>query len=368
MHIVFLASAINVHTIRWANKLIEMGNDITVISCKDHCPEDARKLGIHSSVNIISLPFPSLGGLGYFLNAIACRKILSKLRPDVVNSHYASGYGTLGRVANARPHALSVWGSDVFIFPDKSRLHKQLLVSNLKHADIIMSTSFIMADRVREILGNSKLEIPITPFGVDIQNFSFQDQSTRDESPVRIGIIKSLKSIYGIQHLIEAAPLVREILKDRDEVNFQIHIYGDGPYRGELEALVEQNDLKELVFFHGMIQNQFVPSVLDSLDIYALPSIHESFGVAAVEAMAAGLPVVASNAPGLLEVITDGVNGIRVESGNSIQLADALVKLIMDPDLRRELGTQGRKEVENRFVFDENAKTLLTALETIAKK
>lgn len=367
MNIVFLASAINVHTIRWVNKLVEMGNSVSVISCRDHVHLGTEKTEMVDKVDVYTLPFSSLSGVGYFLNARACRKIVNKLAPDVVNAHYASGYGTLARVARLEPVALSVWGSDVYLFPDRSKWHRLLLVSNLKYADLVMSTSEIMAERVKTLMDDDTLQIPITPFGVDIEKFSVKKLEQSERKQISIGIIKSLKRIYGIENLIEAVGIIRDT-GDQTVSNLIVNIFGDGPHRQSLEEQVKSLGLESYFRFHGVIPNKKVPEVLSEIDIYVLPSLHESFGVAAVEAMASGIPVIASDAPGLLEVVTDNVNGIRFHAGESGELAEAITRLMLDAELRQQLGAAGRAEVERRFIFDQNAKTLVESLESLVAK
>lgn len=369
MRIVLLAGANSVHIIKWANKLAGLGHEISIVTCADHVPAPKHHETISSAVDVVALPYPSMNGIGYYTNAIACRKIISSIAPDIVNAHYASGYGTLARMSRVRPLAISVWGSDVYSFPDKSKWHKRIVTSNLRSADTVLSTSEVMADRVRELLQSPQLDVPVTPFGVDTEKYP--SHFNRPESPatISIGLIKQQKKyIYGIEVLIEAISWLVKHHEDGVAPGFHLHIYGDGPARLEFETMVSDFGLSNLISFHGMIPNSQVPEVLEQLDIYAIPSIHESFGVAAVEAMAAGLPVIASDAPGLLEIIEHDVSGVIVKSGDAIELARALHALMNRPEKRKALGAKARSIVEQRFEFTKNAECLVDALaKTIAK-
>ena len=115
-------------------------------------------------------------------------------------------------------------------------------------------------------------------------------------------------------------------------------------------------NLESKTRFCGYIEHEDIPAFFSGLDIFVMPSISdgESFGVAALEASATGLPVVASRVGGVPEVIDDGVTGFLVERGNVVQLADAICKLIPNAGLRRTMGLAGRKLVESRYDWQDN--------------
>lgn len=158
MRVVILANASSVHTVKWANGLSRAGNDVHVIS-QHPVNEEFSK-----SVHLYILPYR--GVLGYFLMVRKVRSIIKLIGPDIVNAHYASGYGTTAHLVGHRPWILSVWGSDVFEFPYKSYFHKRLVCSNLLAADAVASTSVVMANQTRSLAPKLK-DIAITPFGVD---------------------------------------------------------------------------------------------------------------------------------------------------------------------------------------------------------
>ena len=119
MRIALLAGLTSIHTIRWANGLAERGHEIHVITCHSGGDPLLEKVTVHE------LPYKP--PQGYFLNKFSLRKILASIQPGVLNAHYAIGYGTLARLSGFHPCVLSVWGSDVYDFPEKSFLHRMLL-------------------------------------------------------------------------------------------------------------------------------------------------------------------------------------------------------------------------------------------------
>lgn len=339
MKVTFLAPLSSIHTIRWVNVFAEHGHDVHIISC-----HRLGKDAIHPSVKVHMLPFKA--PLGYYLNVFAIKSILREIQPDVLNAHYASGYGTLARLSGYHPLVLSVWGSDVYDFPYELRVKMSIIQKNLDAADVICSTSEVMKTQTEKLLTKSK-KIFVTPFGIDTAQFTPKKDFSHD---VRvIGTVKALAPKYGIGTLIKAFAIVLDKLGK--ETRLKLVIAGDGPQRKELEDLAAELNVSDKCEFLGKIPHEKVPEVLHSFDIYAALSEldSESFGVAILEASACGLPVVVSNAGGLPEVVADGQTGIVVPKNNPKAAADAIVSLIQSSQLRLTYGRNGIERVKRLY-------------------
>ena len=166
MRILFLSNAASIHTVRWVNALSERGHEVHLVYKFDDTPKENI-----INAQVIQHKLKYSGTKGYFLNAIQLRKLTKKISPDIVNAHYASGYGTLVRLARLRPLVLSVWGSDVYEFPYQSKFKMKLLVDNLRYANVIASTSESMAEQVKLLMKEDTKNIIITPFGVDLLKY-----------------------------------------------------------------------------------------------------------------------------------------------------------------------------------------------------
>ena len=312
---------------------------------------------------------PYSGEMGYFRNVGALRAILAKEKPDVLNAHYASGYGTTARFSGFHPYMLSVWGSDVYDFPTRSLFHRWWLRRNLMAADKVASTSYAMAEQARLIapgLGN----IEITPFGVDTGLFSPDGykKSTTDATAISIGTVKALAPQYGIDTLIDSVALLVERLKGEHSKlakSIRLRLIGDGPQCAELKARAEERGIAGIVEFAGRVMHSAVPDELHRLDIYAALSRRESFGVAVIEASACGLPVVVSDAGGLPEVVLTGETGLVVPKEDPEAAADALFRLVVDPDLRQRMGKSGRHRAASLYERHDNVKTMIFLYEKI---
>ncbi len=365
MRIVLLSSALSIHTVRWANGLAKAGHTVHVIS--QHPMQDPFDEGVMLHF------FPFRGIVGYFLMVPGVRALLRSIKPDIVNAHYASGYGTTARLVGYRPWMLSVWGSDVYDFPYKSPVHKHLVIQNLKKADGVASTSNCMARQTRSLCPGL-VDISITPFGVDIAAYTSSVASYIDEAPrqVTIGTVKAMADKYGIDTLIEAFSLVRNEVASRldSPPSIALRLVGDGPEAARLGALVDKLDLNGDVNFVGQVPHHQVPLELAKLDIYVALSRmdSESFGVAILEAGAAGKPVVVSDAGGLPEVTLDGRTGIVVPRENPRAAADAILRLINDANLRHSMGMSARAHVEEHYSWDACVEAMIGAYQLVIER
>lgn len=354
MKIVLLSSASSIHTARWAVGLYRLGHEVHVIT--QHLVTESFDQGVHLHI----LPFR--GVLGYFTMAPAVRKLLNEIKPDIVNAHYASGYGTTARIVGYHPWLLSIWGSDVYEFPYKSPLHKWLLKRNLASADAIASTSHCMAGQARSILPSLQ-KIHVTPFGIDMNSFKPGKVGTLFGSGcLVVGTVKALKEIYGIKYLIEAFSLV---VKKYPDLHLRLLIVGEGELDSILKEQVKSLGLTGLVIFTGKVNHQDVPQYQNMLDISVSVSNSESFGVAVIEASACEKPVIVSNVGGLPEVVEDGVTGLVVPPRNPAAVADAIETLILDKELRSRMGELGRIRVSKLYDWDDNMQSMIEVYESL---
>lgn len=164
-----------------------------------------------------------------------------------------------------------------------------------------------------------------------------------------VGTVCLLEQRKGLEFLVEAMPAVIARVPD---VRFQI--IGEGPYKERMVARLTQLGIAKHVEFLGWRRD--VPQLMWSFDVFALPSLRESFGLVFLEAMAARCPVVASRTDGIPEVVADGETGLLVPPGNAPELADALIQLLTDPGRARQMGNAGRARVERLFSIERMAR------------
>jgi len=353
MKVMLLSGGNTIHTLRWANGLAAAGVAVVCVSQHDFLPQDWD-----TRIERVRLPWTPM--LGYFGNGAAVAGLFAERGCDVLNAHYATGYGLLALRSGVRPCVLSVWGSDVYDFPAVSPLHRQLVCATLRSADVVASTSHAMADQVERLLGSRPLRDPIaiTPFGVDTARFAPAPRERHGRGPLVIGTIKKLEPKYGIDTLIHAFARLSTAAGCAPPL---LRLVGEGAQRGELQALADRLGVTPRVQFVGAVAHAQVPEQLHSFDIFAAASRldSESFGVAVIEASACGLPVVVTRAGGLPEVVRRGETGLVVERENPAALAEALQRLIDDPTLRARLGAAGRAHVQACYEWDTSVQTMI---------
>ncbi len=355
MRLLLVAAANSVHTRRWATAFAERGHDVQLITQHAEEAPYPKDLRIHR--------LPHWGGLGYLLNRGAAQRVAHEFRPDAINAHYATGYGTLAPRNATAPLILNVWGSDVYEFPETGPLHRWLLRRNLLRADAVVSTSKVMAERTRAVCPRLDA-INVVPFGVDMERFS---PAQRTNGDLVMGTVKTLAPKYGIDTLILAFALLTRMEGMKDA---RLRVVGGGPARAELESLVNEQGVRDRVDFIGPVPHERVPDELRKLDVYVALSRaeSESFGVAVIEASACGLPVVVSRVGGLPEVVEEGVTGLVVPKEDARAAADAIARLLGDERERRRMGEAGRARVLREYEWKACVDRQLAVIETAIAK
>ena len=205
----------------------------------------------------------------------------------------------------------------------------------------IVANSRAAAERLRlERVPDRK--IVIIPNGVDPARFAGHRSGTTLRRVIAVGNLRPEK---GHDVLIDAAP---HVLRRYPDARFDI--VGGGPLRPSLIERAAERRVAHAVTFLG--QRDDVAAQLDAADLFVLPSRMEAFPNAVLEAMAAGLPVVASDAGGIPELVDDGRTGLLAPVGDPVALADRICQLIADPDAAARLGAAARLQVGNRYSFD----------------
>jgi glycosyltransferase involved in cell wall biosynthesis len=185
-------------------------------------------------------------------------------------------------------------------------------------------------------------KIAVVPNGLDVSAFRAR---TARPKPRTVVVVANLRPEKRHDVLIDAAPHILHRFPDA-----QFHIIGDGPERARLESLAAARGLSRAIVFFG--HQPDVARRLDEADIFVLPSRSEGFPNAVLEAMAAGLPVVASDIAALRELIEHERTGLLIPSGVPRVLADTVCRLMGDAIFAGQLGEQAASDVRARYSFD----------------
>jgi glycosyltransferase involved in cell wall biosynthesis len=145
-------------------------------------------------------------------------------------------------------------------------------------------------------------------------------------------------------------------------------IVGGGSLENKLKTLADNLSIGSKTIFVGKVPHQDIPKYHNMLDVSVSVSNSESFGVAIIEASACGKPVVVSNVGGLPEVVEDGVTGIIVPPRNAEATANAIERLVLNKELRLQMGKAGRERVKRLYNWDDNVKQMINIYKEILEK
>ncbi|MDU5108194.1 glycosyltransferase, partial [Clostridium sp.] len=327
MKICYLGDANSIHTKKICYFFREKGYEVSVISLNNGNIDGVK---VYSMAMEVKNQGSSIGKLFYLKNIIKIKKLINSIKPDILHAHYATSYGFIGSLMNYKPYIISLWGSDIYEFPKKSFIHKKVLEYNLSKSNLVLSTSKVMANEAKKYTNK---DILITPFGVNIDKF-IPNKSIKNNGEILIGTVKTLEANYGIEYLIRAFHIIKNKYKN---LNIKLRIAGKGSKEEELKNLCKDLNIEKYVEFLGFIDQDKVVNVFNSLDIAIFPSLFESFGVAAVEAQSCGVPVIVSDAPGLMEATKPGYSSLVFKKGDINDLVNK-IEMLLDDNLRISMG------------------------------
>jgi glycosyltransferase involved in cell wall biosynthesis len=302
--------------------------------------ERARRAGVECH------PLPIRNALD-FAAGMRLRNLLSRVSYDVAHFHtsrahsmapFARGYArapVVTRRMDYRPN----------------RLFAPYLYN--RAVDAVAAISSKVADALNDA-GVSRDHLRIIPSGVDCDHFHPANCAEREAARTRLGIARDdflvatvgmLEERKGHRYLLDAIAILN---RDRAESSrIKCAIAGDGAMRDELAKLARQLGIANDILFLGMLGD--ARQLLDALEVFVFPSLKEGLGVALLEAMACGLPVVASRAGGVIDIVEDNRNGLLVAPRDPASIAGAIASLANDATRRSQLGSAARTYVGEHF-------------------
>lgn len=210
-----------------------------------------------------------------------------------------------------------------------------------RQASLILGISKYTASHVRRDLGVPADKVQVIPVPVDPELFA-PGEPRRHPRPYML-------SVARLDRRKDFPTLLRAFRSVRRHVDVELHIVGSGPERTALEHLVESMDLEEDVRFLGEVESPVLRDEYAGATLFALSSRQEGLGIVLLEAMAAGLPVVATDSGGSADPVVHDETGFLVAVGDSTGLADAMLRLLRDPELAQRMGEAGRERVMRHF-------------------
>ena len=231
----------------------------------------------------------------------------------------------------------------------------------LTSSDAIIAVSHAVRQHIIS-LGASPKKVTVIPNGVDLEEFSSSFYMQKSIKPDVIFVGRLIPN-KGLEYLVKAA----KILVNSKVTKVRFRIVGDGPYRQQLEKLVARYGLAPYFEFLGRVPK--VSEILRNGGIFVRPSLTEGMPLTVLEAMASGLPIIATRVSGTSEIIIHNETGILVEPGDVKQLAEAIKYILESPSEALRLGRNARAFIEHhyreRFSWDAAASNVLSVYESL---
>jgi len=230
---------------------------------------------------------------------------------DVLHAHWLPAGWVAARTG--RPYVVQVWGTDVELARRAPRLARGVL----RGASLVIAASTALAESARAL---GAADVRVIPSGVDVPA-----ETGAEAEPPEVLYAGRLSAEKGVLELVEAAR------------GMKLVVAGDGPLRDRVAQA------------RGFVPHDELQRLYRRAAVVACPSRREGFGVACLEAMAHGRPVVATSVGGLRDLVVDGDTGLVVPPRDAAALRTALQRLLADPELRRRLGAAGRERARTQF-------------------
>jgi len=329
-----------------SNHLAQRGNEVYVVtSGKKNVIENPKE-----NITVYRVTKPRTKFLG---NPIFWLKIffaLKKIKPDIVHCQAVQmGVpGFLFKKIYEKPYIVCGHGDDIYLPWKFKRIIAKLVFEN---AETVIALTKDMKKKI-ESFGFNVKNIFVVPNGIELEKFkvlskiNIRKELEISEDKKVVLFVGTLTPRKGIKYLIEALNIVKQ-----KNPNIKLLLIGDGDQKQGLEKLAETLDLKKNISFVGKVENKEIPKYMTASDIFVLPSLSEAFGVVNLEAMACGLPIIATRVDGIPDVVKDRENGFLVEPESPNQIAEKILYLLSNDNVRKTISQNNIKE-SNKYSWE----------------
>lgn len=333
MRLAFLSIGRHIHTERWIRWFAAQGHDCHLLTVQ---PGEVPGVTVHDIRRGFG-PKP----LRYAASLVEVRGVLRRLRPDLLNTHFLTGYGYWGHFSGFHPNVLTVWGDDVYVTPFENPVKNRLARAALRSCDALTGDSadiLAVAATLGADPGRSFRVLWGVDFGVFRPGDAAQWRAARGFAPgdlVYFSPRSYTQPYYNIDVVIAAAARVAAA---EPRARFLFSGYEGDP--APFAALVEQAGLAGRAVVAGRLPHAEFATALRACDAFiSVPSV-DATAVSLLEAMSTGRPVIVSSLASACEWVVDGRSGLVVPPRNVEALAAAMLRLAGDGDLRGSLGRE----------------------------
>ena len=289
------------------------------------------------------------------------RKIIEAEMPDIVHSHIYMA-DLLVRASAPRGTRLvsTLHGSDAWWSEKKIRAVLKTYLDS--YSGRLRGARYLAVSEAVKEMALRSLHLPLERTrtilnGINIDNFKLIASPRKADQPTVLQVGRFYRE-KGHEFSLQAFLILKEKIP-----GVQLILVGDGPLRSEMEQFAVELRISDSVRFLG--ERDDIPDLLSMADIFWMPSLHEGLPIAALEAMATGLPIVASSVGGLKELVTDSENGLLVQPRDAGALAESTIKLLANKELRERIGANARQMVDSKYSISKTADDYIKAYEDL---
>jgi len=328
--------------------LAKMGDDVHFISYA----LPSRLNIMHERVRfheVTVTPYPLLDPFPPYTLALATKmaEIAEYEKLDILHVHYAIPHAISAHLAreilgDRMRFVTTLHGTDITLV-GRDASYLPITKFGIEVSDGVTAVSNWLRDETEKNF-DTKKEIAVIPNFVDPARFQRHESAYFHLGEPGDKLLCHVSNFRPVKRIMDVLAIVERVLR---AVPSRLVMIGDGPDRSRAEAFCRQHHLRDRVFFLGNVPN--LEEIVGAADLFLLPSEHESFGMAALEAMASEVPVIATRAGGLPEVVVDGETGYLLPVGDVDTMAERAIAILSDKVLQRRLGRAGRARAEEEF-------------------
>lgn len=316
---------------------------VCVVSHEGWLTMSLREKGIEPLV----IPASGSFNLSYLTKIV---RIAQEVKADIIVGHlYGSSiYGSVAATLLRRPAISVLHGQSDVAGRGRMDFLKRLLLRHCSRKVVFVSGRLMQ--EIQGMLGVPDSKCIVIPNGVDLTRFTpgkasgLRKELGISRDATLVGSIGNIRAPKAYDVLLHAA---RIVLDQRPDVRFVVAGEGSSKLRADLETLRGHLQLKDALVFLGLRSD--VPEILASLDVFVLSSVTEGFSIACIEAMATAIPVVSTRSGGPEEILEHGVTGLLVPASDPSTLAAAILRIIGDKQLAKNLASAARRVAREKY-------------------
>jgi glycosyltransferase involved in cell wall biosynthesis len=378
MNILYLSDILNVHDERLLSQFKGAGHEVTLLTFFHRAPELPKFVEGLKIIHEKYATYPDGAGASRWrlIRAVEYRRdearavlkikdVLRKGRFDVVFANWALTSGYVAGHAGARPLVLFPWGSDILVWPKLHRGFAERASKALRSADLVVCNSRTAAEEAKRLGHLRPDKVEVLPIELDGGKFEPKPRNEALRAEWNAGDSLVVVSTRPLKEMYDHPTLLSALSKPGGEKVVAVFV-GEGNLRADLEKRAADLKVADRVRFLGMVENDKIPDVLSAADVYVTCSRSDSASLGLLEAMAMGMPCVASDIPANKEWIADGQSGWLFPGGSGEGLAKVFEKVGADANARQQVSLVGRAIALQRADARKNFPKLLARIEGIA--